>query len=330
MPSYVAQIAPQRSTQYAALSSELAPHELALCPGSQRLSSTEPITLGGREYIRFDLEEPPDDDQLQEWGLLSMTSAFFEFHDDLAGHAGPFLRPIDTEFHPSFSRDFVATRRYRGKTNEMITHFLCNIARFSSGLANRQWGDFRVLDPLAGGGTTLFTALMLGADAAGVEKKVQDVQSTVAFLKQYMRNERMKHSVKEERLKSVGQRWRFTIGKEKDRSCVLSSGDTIHSVKLIEGFKKPHLIVTDLPYGIQHQDQLIPLLKVALPVWSSMIAPKGVLAMAWESTRFPRDEMIELVESETGLTVLNSPPYNALVHRVDRVIKERDILIATV
>jgi hypothetical protein len=154
------------------------------------------------------------------------------------------------------------------------------------------------------------------------------VQTTAAFLRQYMSSERMKHGVKAERLKGIGQRWRFTIGKAKDRSCVLASGDTVDSAKLIEGFKKPHLIVTDLPYGIQHHGQLIPLLETALPVWSSMLMPKGVLAFAWESTRFSRQQMIDLVESGTPLSVLNSPPYDNLAHRVDRVIKERDILVA--
>ena len=69
---------------------------------------------------------------------------------------------------------------------------------------------------------------MLGADAAGVEKRVQDVQ--------YMRNERIKHSVKEERLKRIGRRRRFAIGKEKDGICVFSSGETVDSDRLIEGF----------------------------------------------------------------------------------------------
>lgn len=328
MQSFVAQIAPQRSTQYASLSSELAPHELALCPVNHRMSSIQRLKLGGHEYIRFELPKPPDDHQLQEWGMLSMTSACFEYYDRLSEHTGPFLHPIDIEFHSLFSKDFVMTRRYKGKTNEMFTQFLCNIARFSSRFSHKSWNDIRVFDPLAGGGTTLFTALMLGANAAGVEKKVRDVQSTAAFLRQYMSNERIKFSVKEERLKKIGKRWRFTIGKEKDRACVLSSGETVDSNRLIEGFKKPHLIVTDLPYGIQHNAQLIPLLKNALPVWSSLLMPGGVLAMAWESTRFPRQQMIDLVESETELIVWNDPPYDRLAHRVDRVIKERDILVA--
>ena len=328
MPSYVAQIAPQRSTQYASLSSELAPHEFALCPANHHLTSIGPLILGGNNYIRFDLEKPAGDQQLQEWGMLSMTTAFFEFFEALPGQTGPFLRPMDCRFEPSFNKDLVMTRRYKGKTNEMLTHFLCNIAKYSSGYSGKPWKDIRVFDPLAGGGTTLFTAMMLGSSAAGVEKRNPDVQTTAAFLRQYLSNERMKFSVKEERLKKIGRRWRFDIGKKKDTLCILSSGETALSASLIEGFKKPHLIITDLPYGIQHHGQLIPLLKEGLPVWSSMLMSKGVLAMAWESTRFPRKKMIDVVTSETSLKVLDILPYNKLSHRVDRVIKERDILIA--
>ena len=54
------------------------------------------------------------------------------------------------------------------------------------------------------------------------------------------------------------------------------------------------------------------------------------MALAWESKRFARAEMIALVESVSSLTVLNDPPYDALAHRVDRVIKERDVLVAQV
>jgi len=50
--------------------------------------------------------------------------------------------------------------------------------------------------------------------------------------------------------------------------------------------------------------------------------------MAWESKRFSRGRMIQLVESTGQLSVMNDQPYNALAHRVDRVIKERDIIVA--
>ncbi len=163
---------------------------------------------------------------------------------------------------------------------------------------------------------------------AGVEKRAQDVESTIAYLKQYLKNERVKFQVKEERLKKLGKRWRITIGKETPKQLILSIGETASSDTLIQGFKKPHLIVTDLPYGIQHHGKLVPLLSEALPVWSSMLMPKGVLVMAWESKRFSCDRMIQLVESTGRLSVMNDQPYNALAHRVDRVIKERDIIVA--
>jgi hypothetical protein len=96
---------------------------------------------------------------------------------------------------------------------------------------------------------------------------------------------------------------------------------------LIAGFR-PHLIVADLPYGIQHQGELIDLLTRALPVWTDLLPPSGAIVLAWESRRYPRADMVSLAESVAPLRVLNDPPYNAMAHRVDRVIKQRDVLVA--
>jgi hypothetical protein len=38
--------------------------------------------------------------------------------------------------------------------------------------------------------------------------------------------------------------------------------------------------------------------------------------------------MIELIQSTSGLVVLNEPPYDQMAHRVDRVIKRRDVIVA--
>lgn len=324
----IAQIAPQRSTQYAALASALARHELKLSPLGRQITTIDHLELDGRDYLKFEMDLEPDDVQVRELGMLAMTGAFFEYYEQLDKYAGPWLRPIDTHFRPRFPLDLVMARRYKGKTNELFTHFLCNIARFSSEFSHQPWETLRVFDPLAGGGTTLFTALVLGADVAGVEKSSKDVQSTAAFLKQYVREQRIACQVKEERLKKLGKRWWFTLGQETPKQCVLANGETIQSLELTVGFKKPHLIVADLPYGIQHYGKLTNLLTGALAVWASMLSPGGAMALAWESTRFSRSDMITLVESESPLTVLNEPPYNMLAHRVDRVIKQRDVIIA--
>jgi tRNA G10 N-methylase Trm11 len=236
------------------------------------------------------------------------------------------LRPIETDAALVLPQSLVMARRYKGKTNELFTAFLCNVARFSSALARRPWDTLRVLDPLAGGGTTLFCALTLGASAAGVEHDERDVESTVAFVREFARENGIACRERQERVKGVGRRWSFAIGKEHVQQCILACGDTADSPALVSGFR-PHLIAADLPYGIQHHGELASLLSRALPRWASLLPPSGAMAMAWESTRFGRADMITLVESVSPLTVLDDPPYDALAHRVDRVIKRRDVLV---
>jgi hypothetical protein len=327
MSTYLAQIAPQRSTQYAALADALAPHELTLCLAGKGIERLKPLTLAGQTYLQFELSAPLDEPARHELGMLAMTSAFFDYREALPDAPGPWLRPIETGFVPAFPPEMVTTRRYKGKTNELFTHFLCNVARFSSGFAGEPWSELRVLDPLAGGGTTLFVALMLGAHCVGIEKDLEDVKSTATFIKQYAHETGIACGVKEERLKTLGRRWWFTLGKASPRQCLLIAGDAAQAAELMGNVKRPNLLVADLPYGIQHHGTLSELLSTALPVWAGLLLPGGAMALAWESTRFTREEMVGLVKSVCDLAVLCEPPYDALVHRVDRVIKHRDVLV---
>ena len=329
MTTLLVQIAPQRSTQYSALASVLAPYEIELSPIGKQLISTEPAELGGQRYLKCAIDAELDDEQLKELGWLAMGSACFFYYDRLGEFDGPFLRPLNTHFSPMFPPDLMTTRRYQGKTNELFTHFLCNLARFSSDFSQQPWTELRVFDPLAGGGTTLFAALVLGADAAGVEQNKKSAHSTAVFLKQYAQEQHIPCTLKEERFKKLNaRRWWFTLGKEPTRCCILAKGEIAQSAQLLSGFKRPHFIIADLPYGIQHKGSLHDLLTEALPIWSALLLPGGTLVFSWESTRFPRSQMIELVESASRLRVLNAPPYDQLAHRVDRVIKNRDVIVA--
>lgn len=323
----IAQIAPQRSTQYADLATTLAPHELRLCLPAEGTPEIRPLTLAGQAYLKFDFPRMPDRKQLYQFGTLAMSNAFFRYYEKLGAVEGPLLQPIETGFQPRLPPDLAVSRRYRGKTNEMFTHFVCNIARFSSRFKETAWDELTVFDPLSGGGTTLLTALVLGANAAGVEQNDKDVESTSAFLQQYLREARIGCQTRKERVKGVGRRWTFEIGRRPHQRCLIAHGDTAQSAALISGFK-PHLIVADLPYGIQHHGPLENLLTEALPVWTSLLPKGGAMALAWESSRFPREKMIALIEAAGALVALNEPPYDALAHRVDRVIKQRDVLVA--
>ena len=330
----LAQIAPQRSTQYSDVANQLAPHELALSPVGSLITAMTPVTLAGQAYIKCELQEDGrethlSETRLRELGWLSMTSAFFRYYDRLGDLDGPFLKPLDIEWTPALPPSLISTRRYQGKTNELLTHFLCNLARFSSDFARMPWNELRIFDPLCGGGTTLFVGLVLGAGVAGIEIHKKDVHSTAVFLKQYAKEQNIAYTVKDERLKKLNaNRWWFTLGEEPQQQCFLVKGDTARAPELISGFKKPHLIVADLPYGIQHKGPLNALLSEALPGWLAHLMPGGALALAWDATRFTRDTMIAMLASQSCLTVLNDPPYNQLAHRVDRVIKHRDVIVA--
>ena len=329
MATLLVQIAPQRSTQYSSLASALAPVEIQLCAVGKNILSIEPIVLGGQHYLKCAVDAELQIEHFYELGILATGSAYFEYHDTLGERAGPFLRPLETAFSPAFAPDLVTSRRYHGKTNEMFTHFMCNLARFSSDFAAEPWSNLRLFDPLAGGGTTLFVALVLGADVAGVEQNSKSIQSTAVFLKQYAQEKQIPFTLKEERLKKLNaRRWWFTLVKEKQRRCVLAKGEIEQDKELLAGFKRPHFIVADLPYGIQHKGGLQELLTTALPVWHDLLLPGGSLVFAWESTRFSREAMIDVVESESLFNVFDDTPYDQLDHRVDRVIKHRDVIAA--
>ena len=327
-----AQIAPQRSTQYANLAGELAPAELAASPLGRRAGEIAVRRLAGQDYATFalpggDLSE--DDTRLL--ASLATLGNLFELYDGLGDVAGPLLRPVATDYPHALSPDIAAVRRYKGKTSELFTLFLCNMAKFASRFAETPWRELRVFDPLCGGGTTLFTALALGAHAAGIERERGDAESTATFLTQFCREARVSVGVREERLRALdAHRWQFRIGREKEdpRRALLVAGDSALSRDLLAGFGRPHLVVTDLPYGIQHNAPLAELLGRCLPAWAGQMEPGGTLAFSWDSTRATRDEMAALVEDLSPLRVVTEAPYDALAHRVDRVIKRRDVIVA--
>jgi hypothetical protein len=327
MAIIAAQIAPQRSTQYNEMVAALAPYEITLSAiGSQLNDEITPVKLGQQQYLKFQLDAELDKPLMQALDNLAMTNAYFFYYDALGDVAGPLLKPIEIPSDPPFPRSLIATRRYRGKTNELFTQFMCNLARYSSDYAATPWRKLTLLDPLSGGGTTLFVGLVLGADVVGVEKNQQVIEGTTGFLKQYMKEARISADFREDRLKTVGKRWFITLNKSV--RCVVGRGDTSDVQHFVNGLKRPQLIVTDLPYGIQHRDEWQSMLVSALPAWSEVLVKGGAMVFSWDATRFPRDEMIDLVHDVSDFTVINTPPYDQLEHRVDRVIKQRDVLVA--
>src|SRR5215467_5228021 len=336
MRTLALKITPQRSAQYANMTEKLAEPELLASPLGVVIAAVKHVTLAGQAYLLVSLDDQSMSShclELQEiLPRLGAISEAYDFFERISDVEGPFLRPLETTFVPFLPLEIAEIRRYKGKTNEVFTKVLLNIAVFAGAFAQQNTGRLRILDPLAGGGTTLFLALADGYDAFGIEHQRQDVETTVVFLRQYLHSIHMPFKELDERGRRSGRRYQFEIGhKGETRRFVLAHGDTrdanLH-LQEIHGGPHMHAIVGDLPYGIQHFGEIAGLLSKALPVWESILLPGGTVALAWNATRIERTAMVGLVEQRTQLQIRNDPPYTQLVHAVDRVIKKRDVLVA--
>ncbi len=362
---------PQRSTQYSNMIKTLAAPELLVSPLGPAISSVEPVTLSGQAHLLVTVDEPtragtvecrfiehvsphtapcPGDRYPQTASLphptpaptvpamldilsrLGATSGVYEYFERIGEVEGPLLRPLEPGFTPFVPLEMAEVRRYKGKTNEVFTRVLLNIAVFAGGYSGRFAERLRVLDPLAGGGTTLFVALAAGYDAFGIESERQDVETTAVFVRQYLNGEHIPYKELDERGRRAGRRYQFEVGRKgKTRMLVLVHGDSRQAnlhMQEVPGGPRMHAIVGDLPYGIQHFGEIAEMLRKALPVWERMLLPGGTLVLAWNATRIERMAMVELLERHTRLRVRDDPPYTQFVHTVDRVIKRRDVLVA--
>jgi hypothetical protein len=326
-------ITPQRSTQYANMTAQLAIPELLASPVGRDIVKAEPVNLAGQGYLLVsfvDTLEALTPLQIEYLSRLGATSEIYEYFDQIGEIAGPLLRPLDPPFRPFVPLEMAEARRYKGKTNEIFTRVLLNVALYAGDYRDRVTERLRILDPLAGGGTTLFLALAAGYDAFGIEQERQDVETTAVFAKQYFQGERISYH-EEEQKHRTGKRILFEVGKPEKRWLVFAQGDNRQADQVlanVPGGPRMHAIVGDLPYGIQHFGEIESMLQKALPVWENLLLPGGTLALAWNATRIERAEMHEMVERSTSLSVCNEAPYTDFTHAVDRVIKKRDILIA--
>lgn len=325
-------IAPQRSTIYGNLVRFLAPAELQASPVGAKLRRCDAATLGGQDYLLVEVAGELTGAERAALDRLATVSAKFELFDQAGAIAGPLLRPIGSGWQPFLPVELVETRRYRGKTSEPFTAALLNLALFAGAYAGDTATRLRVLDPLAGGGTTLFTALIRGYDAVGIERERPDVESTDTYVRQFLRGVGIPFKRTDERVRGHGRRFLFTIGRGHDtRTLGLILGDARQPEPLLDGLPggaRFHAVVADLPYGIQHHGQVEEFFQEVVPRWADALLPGGTLALAWEASRLERPEAIGLVErSRRGLRVIDEPPFDTLAHQVDRAIKRRDILV---
>jgi len=129
-----------------------------------------------------------------DWELLSRLSfayAMFAVRED---EGQTCLIPVEKAALAFMEDSFGSILKYTGKTNERFTRMMIHVAHAASSFAREPC--LRVLDPVAGKGTTLYEALSYGHHAYGIEVGERAASEAYHYVKKYLETERYKHAVR--------------------------------------------------------------------------------------------------------------------------------------
>ncbi|WP_282037432.1 TRM11 family SAM-dependent methyltransferase [Saccharicrinis aurantiacus] len=337
---------PGHNRVYYNLAGELALAELKIAV--QRLSvnvtDVKVIEIAKVRYLSIITEGVLSSNDFQ---ILSRLSFVFSMYQLDTYNNKNILVPIQ-QYNYKYVDDKISSMlKYPGKTNELFTKMMINVALLSSDF---NYDDaINLLDPVSGRGTTLFEACIYGFNAYGVELDAKSVSDSILFFKKYIQTERYKNTTNKRMIYGKDKTEAVYVNefeyarlkeefKETDNRKVLAvvNGTTVDSDKYFKP-KKFHLIVGDLPYGIAHGNKTVKnkggitrnpseLLHSCVEQWKRTLKVGGVIVIAWNSFVVSRTQL-QSVFAEAGLEVMKEPPYNGFEHMVDKSIK-RDIIVA--
>ncbi|MBS7527575.1 hypothetical protein KHM83_12895 [Fusibacter paucivorans] len=323
---------PHQNSRYDEATEKLMAHELAIVMNGigQAYIAKGYQSFGSIELFVFNVSEALSERVFSALERLSSRLALFEI-------SGDWLKPVESYWSPYMRSDFASILKYSGKTNEAFTGMMINIGIFSSDFA----GDFNmpltVFDPMSGRGTTLYKALMVGYHATGVELNKQDAVEMNQYVKRYLKYHHYKHETLHQTIvkdgKQYGTKYTITTADTKEhykageqRSLQFASGDTVMS-NLYHKKRHAHVLVTDLPYGVQHSGKVVmTLLQKALPVWHAMLKTGGVAVVAYNTYHLDRAVLVDAFKA-AGYNVMTEAPYDDFEHWVEQAVN-RDIIVA--
>jgi len=306
-------IDPRATGAYFADTLDVARAELLL-----HLPDSQPEVIEHPMFRRLRVQVP--EAALPQLARLSFVQGIFAVD-------GAQLTPMPTDPDYALPAEVIFGAKYRGKTHELLTLLALNVARATctAPLEN----SIKVLDPMAGRGTTLLWAARLGWSATGIERDGRAIADLQRHVKKQCKLLRIKHketrgTVGRKALTGTGTFVRYSFG---DRSIRLITGDARQTRPLLQGERFP-LIVTDLPYGIQHtrddgwRDPTATL-RACAPEWAGRLAPGGSMVLCFNAFLPKRQVLIDLF-TEAGL---EPHPFSA-PHRMSESIL-RDLVVFT-
>jgi len=341
MPKYAILCNPGHNRVYFDESAKLSAAEFAIASQNLGCGTAEPLTLAGTQYFAFESENPLGERELAAVSGLSFVYAIFE----LVGEE-PLLRPVLLPGCGLIDPKISSMLKYTGKTNEIFTRMMINVALHSSVFSNSE--KIRLIDPIAGKGTTLFEGLIRGFDVCGIEIGSKVAGETYHFFKKFLETEKLKHNSSTERFSGANKsftstRYSFEFARSREelksnpQNFELIAGDSRYADKFYTKARF-HLIIGDLPYGVQHSNVTgenqssktrnpAELLSVCLPAWKNTLLRGGAICLSWNNFLLSRPAMSDILSSN-GFCVYDSESYLQFEHRVDQAIR-RDIIVAT-
>ena len=334
---YALLLKPHANVRYRQSLQKLAMIELKCMLSAWGMENVEPQwqMLCGEPFLVFDT----DDMTTEAWREISRHSAVCLAAELMENGQ---LRPIERNVQSLLPDDLPHVLKYKGKTNADFTYMMLHCAKAASAFAHEE-GPLRVLDPMCGKATTLFCAMCEGNDAVGVETDMKSLQEASTYYTRFLKLHMLKHRVKESShtLSKGGNAHLITYEAAADAQS-MKEGRSIHldlfngdAARLSEMVKPGscHLIVSDLPYGVQHAPRenggmsaLGRLVARVAPGCVKALKKGGALAFSFNLNTLRRKE-VEKILSDAGLEVLAQPPYDDFSHWVEQAV-DRDVVIA--
>nr|MBR4281748.1 hypothetical protein [Clostridia bacterium] len=331
---YLFQLTPHANIRYREAQVKLGQAELACI--LQRLgieAEITPVTVGGVFFLRFEADALTD----AQLSALSIHSAALL----ICEQQGELLRPLEKVSHDYLTEDLAEVLKYKGKTSAVFTRMMINCALTASDFFGKD-ERLTVLDPMCGRGTTCFVALQQGMNAVGVDIDNRDLKECADYFERYLQYHRMKHKLDQSSRtvrKHAVPAAVYTIAdtrehfKEGDtRTLSLFLGDTGLTGELCK--KSPaHLLVADLPYGVQHAPQdgrrtesFMQVMKRALPQWKDAVRKGGAVALSFNTLTLKKADLVQLL-ADAGFTPITDAPYDDFQHFVEQAV-HRDFVVA--
>ena len=331
---FLFQLTPHANIRYREAQTKLGQAELScLLHGLGMTADVSPCTIGGVSFLRFEADALTP----AQLSALSMHSAALM----IAQQEGGLLRPLEKVSHAYLTEDLAEVLKYKGKTSAVFTRMMLNCALSASDFFGCD-SPLTVLDPICGRGTTCFVALQQGMNAVGVDVDNRDLKEAATYFERHLQFHRLKHKLDQGsrtvRKHAVPEAI-YTVADTKEhfkegdvRTLSLFLGDTGLTGELMK--KTPaHLLVADLPYGVQHAPQegkrtesFAQLMGRVLPSWHAALRKGGAAALSFNTLTLKKADLARML-ADAGFTVLTDAPYDDFQHFVETAVT-RDFVVA--